>query len=149
MSAANRARAIARDCVAVRVRLVNRLVTGLYDAALRPHGLRASQLNLLVGVAAMGPVTPTALARRLVLDKSTLSRDIQHLTTAGWVATAPGADARSHTLSVTPAGLEAIDAAYPAWQAAQRDARAALGDVGVSAVAEVVNRLWAAQDAGG
>ena len=43
--------AIARTCIAVRLRLLNRVVTNLYDDALRPLGLKVSQVNILVVMA--------------------------------------------------------------------------------------------------
>jgi hypothetical protein len=44
---------IARECIAVRVRLLNRVITSLYDDALRPLGITVSQLNLLVAICRM------------------------------------------------------------------------------------------------
>ena len=58
------AEVIAAECLAVRVRTLNRAVTALYDDALRPHGLRVGQLNLLVAVARMGTARPGDLCRR-------------------------------------------------------------------------------------
>src|SRR2546425_10479862 len=49
---------IARNCIAVRLRLLNRVVTNLYDDALRPLGLKVSQLNLLVVTAKLGLAQP-------------------------------------------------------------------------------------------
>ena len=54
---------IAAECLAVRLRALNRAVTALYDDALRPHGLRVGQLNLLVAVARMGTARPGDLCR--------------------------------------------------------------------------------------
>src|SRR6516162_3196973 len=50
--------AFAGECIAVRLRLVNRVVTNLYDAALRPLGLKVSQLNILVVTAKLGLAQP-------------------------------------------------------------------------------------------
>src|SRR5436309_701165 len=72
-------RCIAGECLAGRVRVLNRVVSGIYDAALRPHNVRISQMNVLVAVAALGPVRATDVCRRLKLDKSTLSRDLDRL----------------------------------------------------------------------
>src|SRR3954463_10177645 len=79
------AEVIARDCIAVRVRALNRAVTALYDDALRPHGLRVGQLNLLVAVARMGTARPGDLCRVLLMEKSTLSRDVEVMRRNGWL----------------------------------------------------------------
>jgi len=78
-------RQMARECIAVRTRLLNRLVTGVCDAGLRPFGVRVAQVNILCAVANSGPITPTDLAAALVLDKSTLSRDMAKVLENGWV----------------------------------------------------------------
>jgi DNA-binding MarR family transcriptional regulator len=137
---------IAGECVAVRVRLLNRLVTGIYDAALRPHGLGVGQSNVLGAVGFAGPLTPTALARVLVMDKSTLTRDVRPLLAKGWLRKGPGPDKRSHTLELTAAGRAKLAATVPAWRAAQAEVRQVLGDAAVAGVFAGVERVWAALD---
>lgn len=143
MAAPANVRQMARECVAVRVRLLNRLVTGVCDAGLRPFGVRVAQVNILCAVAAGGPVAPTELARRLVLDKSTLSRDADKLIASGWLAATAGDDGRSHTLSVTADGLKLLERIHPAWAAAQKEIAGMIGGDGVAAVSDTVDRLWA------
>ena len=58
-------RQMARECVAVRVRLLNRLITKVCDEGLRPFGVRVAQVNILVAVAHDGPLTPNEVAKRL------------------------------------------------------------------------------------
>jgi DNA-binding MarR family transcriptional regulator len=134
---------MARECLAMRVRLLNRVVSGLCDDGLRPHGVRVGQVNILVALANGGPLTPTAVGKVLVMDKSTVSRDVDHLRRNGWVEPTPGADGRSHTLRVTDAGLALIEAIYPAWLDAQAELAKLLGPAGTIAVGEAVERVWA------
>src|SRR3954452_13487477 len=96
------AEVIASECLAVRVRALNRAVTALYDDALRPHGLRVGQLNLLVAVARLGTARPGDLCRLLRMDKSTLSRDVEVMRRNGWLAVEDGSG-RSRPLRITPA----------------------------------------------
>ena len=49
---------IGDQCLAVRVRMLNRTITTIYDDALRPLGLTVGQLNILVVIARRGPVSP-------------------------------------------------------------------------------------------
>jgi DNA-binding MarR family transcriptional regulator len=138
-----RVRRIARECLAVRVRLLNRLVTGLCDAGLRPFGVRTGQVNILVVLANAGPLTPTAASRVLVMDKSTFSRDVDHLRRNGWVDAESTDDGRSHTLRVTDAGLKLLEDIYPTWQAGQAEVAKVLGPAGAAAVVAAVDRVWA------
>ncbi|MFC1836152.1 MarR family winged helix-turn-helix transcriptional regulator [Thermodesulfobacteriota bacterium] len=70
---------LARDCIAVRVRLINRVITAIYDEALRPFGVKASQMNILVAVSAFGPAKPVNVCRVLHLDPSTMSRNVERM----------------------------------------------------------------------
>ena len=63
-----------RTCIAVRLRLLNRVVTNFYDDALRPLGLKISQLNILIVTAKLGLARPAQVCEILQLDASTLSR---------------------------------------------------------------------------
>jgi DNA-binding MarR family transcriptional regulator len=123
--------AIARDCLAVRVRLLNRVITNLYDAALRPLGLKVSQMNVLVVAAKLGLARPAQVCKILHLDASTLSRNVERLLTKGWLEIAPDDDGRSQPFRVTPEGRKVLEEALPVWQEAQRQASAILGAQGV------------------
>src|SRR6476469_692575 len=112
------AEVIAAECLAVRVRALNRAVTALYDEALRPHGLRVGQLNLLVAVARMGTARPADLCRVLCMDKSTLSRDVEVMRRNGWLEVeSPGG--RSRPLRLSPLGQALLERVAPAWRQAQ------------------------------
>src|SRR3954470_9500519 len=104
------AEVIAAECLAVRVRALNRAVTALYDDALRPHGLRVGQLNLLVAVARMGSARPGALCRLLRMDKSTLSRDVEVMRRNGWLEVDDSAGGRARPLRVAPDGQVLLEA---------------------------------------
>lgn len=76
---------IARDCIAVRLRLLNRVITNLYDDALRPLGAKVSQFNILVVAAKLGLARPAEVCEILQLDTSTLSRNVERMRfRVGW-----------------------------------------------------------------
>jgi len=111
-------RSISDDCLARKLRSVSRVVSSLYDQALRPHGLRNTQLTLLVAIERWGgEATPTDLGRSLHLEKSTLSRNLSRLEERGWIARR--AIGRSVLLTLTDKGEAVVRRAFPAWQAAQ------------------------------
>ena len=64
---------IASECVAVRLRMLNRVITNIYDDVLRPIDLKVSQMNILVAAAKMGTARPTDVCEHLHLDVSTLA----------------------------------------------------------------------------
>jgi DNA-binding MarR family transcriptional regulator len=131
------AEVIARDCIAVRVRALNRAVTALYDDALRPHGLRVGQLNLLVAIACFGTARPGDLCRVLRMEKSTLSRDVELMRRNGWLKVDESGAGRARPLQLTPAGQAILKDALPAWSDAQARAKALIGDDGITALARV------------
>lgn len=112
-------RAEAQTCVCYNTRKVARAITRLYDDALRPSGLRATQLTLLMVTDALGEPSITELAEQLVMDRTTLARDLRPMEAAGWVAVTPGADRRTRIVRLTPAGGAALQNALPFWRAAQ------------------------------
>jgi DNA-binding MarR family transcriptional regulator len=134
---------IAGECLAGRVRVLNRVVTGIYDAALRPYKIRISQMNILVVIAAVGPVRATDVSRRLKLDKSTLSRDLDRLLARRLVRARP-AEGRTKNLEATDAGRALIEKVMPAWEIAQERVRAILGAALTKEIYDAANRLRAA-----
>src|SRR3954463_5372252 len=132
---------ISRTCIAVRLRLLNRVVTNLYDDALRPLGLKVSQLNLLVVTAKLGVAQPAQVCDILQLDTSTLSRNVERMRAKGWLEVVPGEDARTQPFRLTPQGRRLIEKAVPAWEEAQRQAIELLGDEGTALLDRAAKRL--------
>src|SRR5919202_2881506 len=123
---------ISKSCIAVRLRLLNRVITNLYDDALRPLGVKVSQLNVLIVTARLGLARPALVCDILHLDASTLSRNVKPLQAHGWLEVVPEADARAQPFRLTPQGKRLIEKAVPAWEEAQRQAAELLGDEGIA-----------------
>jgi DNA-binding MarR family transcriptional regulator len=143
MATADISEMIARECIAMRVRLLNRVVTKIYDECLRPHGLRTAQQNILVATSLMKSATPSELERRLNLDKSTVSRNVERMRRRGWVEFVSGEDGRSHHVHVTAEGMKLLRKSLVAWKRAQKKTAAMLGEKGTT----TLFRLEAARDA--
>jgi DNA-binding MarR family transcriptional regulator len=133
--------AIARNCIAVRVRQLNRVITNLYDDALRPLGLKISQLNVLVAAAKLGLAQPTKLCEILQMDASTVSRNVDRMRAKGWLEIVSGEDGRTQPFRLTPRGTRLLEKAIPAWARAQHRAAELLGPDGVAAVATTARKL--------
>jgi DNA-binding MarR family transcriptional regulator len=132
---------MAGECLGVRLRLVDRVVTGIYNDALRPHGLRATQMNVLGAIALVGPTGPDRIGRILRISPSTLSRTIDRMKGQGWLSTHPGTDARRLTLELTPEGAKILGKARSGWRKAQERVATLLGSDGVAAVHAIADRL--------
>ena len=132
---------IARTCIAVRLRLLNRVVTNLYDDALRPLGLKISQLNILVVTAKLGLAQPSKVCDILQLDTSTLSRNVDRMRAKGWLEVVPGEDARTQPFRLTAQGRRLLEKAVPAWEQAQQQAGELLGEDGVALLTRTASRL--------
>ena len=137
--------AIARSCIAVRLRLLNRVVTSFYDDALRPLGLKVSQLNILIVTARLGLARPVQVCDILRLDASTLSRNVKPLQAHGWLEVVPDEDARAQPFRLTPQGKRLIDKAVPAWEQAQRQATELLGSEGIVLLDMAVKKVGISQ----
>lgn len=134
---------IANECLAVRIRLLNRTVTNIFDDALRPLGVKVSQLNVLVLVAKRGPISPGAVARRLNMEKSTLSRNVERMRTHGWLTVSEGDSGRNQVLELGAPGRELIEKALPLWKRAQAQTEALLGQRGAGSIRRTANTVWA------
>src|SRR6202790_2439033 len=123
---------IAKTCIAVRLRLLTRVVTNVYDDALRPLGVKVSELNILIVTARLGLARPAQVCDILQLDASTLSRNVKPLQAHGWLEVVREEDARSQPFRLTAQGKRLIEKAVPAWEEAQRQATELLGDEGIA-----------------
>ncbi|MBC8869523.1 MAG: winged helix-turn-helix transcriptional regulator [Planctomycetes bacterium] len=132
---------IAAECIAVRVRMLNRAITKIYDDALRPLGLKASQMNILVAAGKMGTARPADVCAHLHLDVSTLSRNVERMKVKGWLEVVHDEDGRAQPFRLTDAGRELLDRAGPAWQIAQERAESVLGEGLVDQLKQAVKRL--------
>lgn len=132
---------IAGECIAVRLRMLNRVVTNIYDEALRPLGLKVSQMNILVAAARMGTARPAAVCERLHLDVSTLSRNVERMKARGWLEVVPEEDGRAQPFRLTARGRKLLEKAAPAWKEAQTRVKVLLGRKIVKLLDEAVRRL--------
>lgn len=132
---------VASECVAVRLRMLNRVVTNIYDDALRSLDLKVSQMNILVATAKMGTARPIEVCGHLHLDVSTLSRNVERMKARGWLEVVPDQDGRSQPFRLTPQGRKLLEKAVPAWSEAQQRVTEVLGDGFVQQLKRVSQRV--------
>jgi len=115
-------------CNCLALRQASRHVTQFYDQFISPLGLRATQYSILARLHRKGAMTINALAAELVMDRTTLGRNILPLQRDGLIAVGPGkADRRSKELRLTRAGIERFQAAQKGWAKAQAQFERAYG----------------------
>jgi DNA-binding MarR family transcriptional regulator len=125
-------------CACAELRRAARAVTRLYDAALRPSGLRATQFTLLQTLTRTGtPLRQGSLGEFLAVDTTTLTRTLRPLEEAKWIRSFPGADGRERYIELTPLGRRILDRATPVWERAQRRLQDTLGSRDWAALARL------------
>jgi DNA-binding MarR family transcriptional regulator len=111
----------AEECNCLALRQAARHVTQFYDQYLVPTGVRTTQFSILAKLRRLGPMTINALADEMVMDRTTLGRNILPLEREGLIAITKGrTDRRSKDLHLTDAGIERLRVAVRAWAEAQR-----------------------------
>ncbi len=128
------AREILRGCVCSRTRMLDRVLSRLFDDSLAPLGIRASQLTVLALIGAMEGLRAADVAQYLEMDKSTVSRSLALLRARGWVEESAGSTRKSRRLDVTAKGRTLLSETLPLWRAAAERAREALGEESVEAL---------------
>jgi DNA-binding MarR family transcriptional regulator len=121
-------------CLGMRVSRLHRVVARVYEQALQTAGLSLPQMEILtVLISATGPVRPAALAAKLMLERSTVSRNLALMQKRGWVTVAETAPAgRARSVTITGTGVAAFTGASTAWRSAQTSATAMLGPAAAS-----------------
>jgi DNA-binding MarR family transcriptional regulator len=116
------------ECHCLAVRQAARHVTQFYDRFMAPFGLRSTQFSILSMLRRAGPLSINALAAELVMDRTTLGRNIRPLQRGGLVTAVVGTrDRRSRQLQLTARGRARIVQARRGWTKAQADFEAAFG----------------------
>lgn len=121
-----------RICACANLRKAARAVTRLYDRILRPTGLRVTQLALLVAVSALGPISVTTLAKKTLMDRTTLGKNLKLLENRYLIRIRPGEDRRVREVALSDEGLDILLKALPYWEEAQDKMIKGIGEEGMS-----------------
>jgi len=132
---------VTRHCLLTRTRSISRVVTSIYDQALRSFDVNSSQFSMLVLIAKMNGGSRAEFARANHLERSTSTRNLQLLLDQGWVEELAPTQGRSRPIVLSDAGRELLVTAMPAWRAAQQTAKKMLGKEGAAALLAIANGL--------
>ena len=118
----------ARRCACGNIRMTTRALTQFYDQRLKPGGLRVTQFSLLLNISLHEGITVGELAELLLMDQTTVTRDLAALKKAGYIETiSQDRDTRRKNLIISRKGSEALAVAMPLWENAQARIEEGLG----------------------
>ena len=132
-------------CNCLSLRQATRRVTQLYDVALAPLELRATQFSLLCAIERLGPITLNPLAAAMVMDRATLGHNVRPLEARSLVRLAVGKDRRSREVSITKAGRGAIVQGQKLWRRAQRAFEDEIGKEAAATLRSMLHRVAATE----
>ena len=128
-------------CMCGNFRRTARALTQLYDHALRPRGLRATQFTILQFLALAGEVSQGQLGEMLAMDSTTLTRTLQIMGRQRWIAQRPGKDRRERWLRLASAGEKQLNRALPAWEKVQSRLRRQVGGQAWKNLLQLTNQV--------
>ncbi len=127
------------NCIAMRVRLLSRVLSSLYDRRVASLGIKASQGAMLVAIAKSGPLPQKLLGERLSMEKSTVSRNLKRMLAKGWIKALDGEDGRLQAVDLTPEGGKLLVEIHRKWREAQKEAEELLGEESVRSVKRITS----------
>src|SRR3982074_1449248 len=128
-------------CVCTTLRMASRGLTRHYERAPPPRGLSTSAYAILSRTTSEGPLSLGMLARRLAMDRTTLSRELTPLLDAGLLTAATDADdRRRRVVAISRKGAALVERARPLWAQAQKEVA---GDFGGGRPKEMIAELTA------
>jgi len=114
-------------------------VTQMYDTALQETGLKSGQLSLLATLSKQGELPVSELADILVMDRTTLTRNLKPLIRDGLITIASEEDQRVRVVGLTQKGVKQFEDAYPLWVKVQSQMVEGIGLERWSAFVEDLN----------
>lgn len=114
-------------CAALNFQKATRVITQLFNEELRPSGLRVNQFALLVAILLYAPVTIGNLADELIMDRTSLSRNLKPLEKRNLILIEVGKDRRTRRIKLSGRGRQALEEALPLWEKAQAQVLKGLG----------------------
>lgn len=132
------------QCTCFNLRKASRSVTQMFAGYMQPTGLGPTQFSLLAVLARRGSLSINELADGLVMDRTTLTRNLRPVERQGLVKILPGEDRRTRIVALTRRGRATYERALPLWREAQKEIIERLGGKRWSAL---LNDLSAAIDA--
>ena len=117
-----------KRCACSNIRGTARALTQFYDEVLQPTGLRTTQFSMLVNIVMYEQVTVSELADKLLMDQTTVTRNLKVLKDQGLVESGPGVDKRTRHITITRQGEQTLERMLGLWETAQTHIIEGLGE---------------------
>lgn len=128
-------------CLNAKLRRLHKMVSAAYERQLKPYGLQGSMLSILFIIGKRKHINQKSLADILLLDPSTMSRDLKKLADKGWVSVQKGADARHTELEISPQGQEFLEVVAPVWERLHQSMEAILGKYQIVQIDQITDAV--------
>ncbi len=128
-------------CINAKLRKLHRLINSAYQAKIRPFGLRGSMLSILFIIGKKKGISQKTLADILVLDASTMSRDLKKLVHKSWVQVDKGSDSRVSELSLTKEGYLLLEQVSPIWEELHHRVESILGSFNIQHIDNITHAI--------
>jgi len=128
-------------CYCGSIRQASRVVTQMYDKALKPSGVKITQFGILRLLKYFPGLTTGEMAEALVMDSTTLTRTLKIIQDSKWIESTPGEDRRERHWSLTDEGRARLQEAEPLWKNAQKEFTAMMNDVDLDGLTRTVFQL--------
>jgi DNA-binding MarR family transcriptional regulator len=128
-------------CVNAKLRKLHRLLNSIYMEKFKPYGIQGSMLSILFIIGKKEGINQKTLAETLVLDPSTMSRDISKLEKKGWIATSKGEDPRNNLLHITNEGYLLLEEVSPIWAQLHQKVQSLLGSFSIQQIDGVMTAI--------
>lgn len=129
------------ECVNAKLRKLHRLINSAYMAKIKPFGLRGSMLSILFIIGKKKHVNQKTLSQILVLDPSTMSRDLKKLVSKNWVQSRKGEDLRHTEFELTNDGRALLEEVTPVWEALHHKVNDILGQFNVQQIDHLIHAI--------
>ena len=128
-------------CINAKLRKLHRLLNSAYQSKINPFGLRGSMLSILFIIGKKKHINQKHIADALVLDQSTISRDLKKLIQKGWVKKSTGLDSRNAELELTDAGHQLLEEVAPIWEALHQKVETILGAYNIQQIDQIIGAI--------
>lgn len=128
-------------CINGKLRKLHRLINSAYMVQFKPFGLKGSMVSILFIIGKNKGINQKSIADFLILDQSTMSRDLKKLVNKGWVAIYKGEDPRQSKLELTKEGCLLLEEITPLWSKIHTKVEHILGSYNIQNIDNITNAI--------
>jgi len=129
------------NCVNAKLRKLHRLINSAYMQKFKPYGLGGSMVSILFMIGKKKGINQKTIADALVLDQSTMSRDLKKLVDKGWVSVQKGSDPRQSELVLTKDGCLLLEEVSPLWHELHTKVESLLGTFNIQQIDNITEAI--------